>query len=442
MMEGGRAMLAEDQFAFFARNGFLRLNALEPQSCARLMEQCWSRLPPEWARDDPASWRGEVTDSCHSAGLAYRRGHLKFQKGALQSDAVAIAAAGPASPLAAAARELLGHDVAVRYRGLYLIAPFAESRQVARFCKPHVEAHPVHLIATGYLHDVPAGAGGLLVWPGSHRALFPTFGSRLEFMAGPDYERLAAEYAQQEPLELTGRAGDVFLIHHRLLHAPSLNFSDRIRMALFCDYIRSDHARLAQQRPGAGMWEDWSPRLAALPAEKPDFALRPASLGDRVGMAPAAANHTTENKRDASRLIRLIGEGELWVTVSTAPALAGTARIEPCGAAQVARLARVSAGGARLRSEAKNDIVAKLPEGAREFAVSRRWLPWRRPVPLWIRVIRVRLPFARSELLAEARLDAAAPAWQWALPAAPDALPPGAAVVGGGATGSSPRRAA
>lgn len=99
---------------------------------------------------------------------------------------------------------LLGHSLGgFRVRGLYCIAPMPESRSSRG--EPHIEAHPSQLIALCYLEDVAPRGGGLHVWPGSHRELYPALGSKLEHVSTPAYETAFARSVGLEPIEVPGR---------------------------------------------------------------------------------------------------------------------------------------------------------------------------------------------------------------------------------------------
>ena len=77
-------MLSEAQLGFFARNGYLHVSRwVDAETCSKLVDHTWTRLPPTWQRNDPATWQGSAGDSCHIADLRVRRGLFQFQKGDL-----------------------------------------------------------------------------------------------------------------------------------------------------------------------------------------------------------------------------------------------------------------------------------------------------------------------------------------------------------------------
>lgn len=388
-------MFSASQLSFFARNGFLHLsNAVPWRACDHLLRLSWKLLPENWSSIDSRTWHGPVTDSCHTGSVLYRRGHMKFQKGRFKSDPVAIDTFGPGSQLAAMVAELLGEQPEVRYRGLYIIAPVAKEAGLADYMPPHVEAHPVNIVALTYLSEVNSGGGGIRVWPGSHRELHPVFGSKFEFMATSEYNSIVKRYAALRPLELSGNAGDVILCHHRLLHAPSLNYSRRMRMAAFCDYILPNCAALARQTPSQDIWEDWAPALRQSDTgESSDHSYLKLEQWEREGIRPVPDHYTVFNKIDSSRLIRTINAREVWVLISTSAALAASVRIEPCGDVSLKDELEVAVGDQRLESVTRNDFVAKLTGAFSTLRIS----GGRRPI--FVRIVRVRAPVSESELL-------------------------------------------
>ena len=238
-------MLSQSQLGFFARNGFLHVPRWTGEdTCRQLVDHTWTRLPPEWRRDAPLTWAGSAGDSCHIAHIKVRRGVFQFQAGDLLRNPVVDGAFASNARGGELAKALLGHPLGnFKVRGLYCIVPMPEDVQYHRPVRPHIELHPSQLIALCYLEDVVPGGGGLHVWPGSHRELYPALGSKLEHIATPAYEAAFARWAGRQPLEVPGRQGDIVIIHHRLLHAPSLNRSPNMRYGFLCDYWRDDYRR-------------------------------------------------------------------------------------------------------------------------------------------------------------------------------------------------------
>lgn len=80
-------------------------------------------------------------------------------------------------------------------------------------------------------------AGNFTVWPGSHHLYEQYFRehtpqSLLEGMLPIDLP---------EPLQITGKAGDVVLVHYELAHSAAPNVSPHVRYALFFRLTHIDH---------------------------------------------------------------------------------------------------------------------------------------------------------------------------------------------------------
>jgi hypothetical protein len=424
------ALLTQEQLSAFARNGFLHVrNLIDPQTCAELVDHTWTRMPPEWTRDDPESWSGEMADSCHIADLRIRRGLLQFQKGDLIGHPV-VARAFSADALGGRlGQALLGAPLAaMRLRGLYAIVPLPENTAYSPFKKPHIESHAAQLIALCYLEDVKPGGGGLLVWPGSHRDLYPVMGSKLEHVSTPEYEEKFWRWAALEPIELHGERGDIVIIHHRLLHAPSLNRTRRIRYGFLCDYQRKDFRALSTQLPGP-LWEDW-PAIAALPShlvEGPsDYTLEPqpdealavleTARNQALSMDHGQSHPSSIRKGDASVLARSRRDGDLWMLLSDNPATKADTELFPRGSDLTEAGVEILVNGRPLASVCKYDIIGKLAALSPGDEIEVRGLDR----PAWLRVLRIRLPFIHTEILLQRALtpgvtrltfeDAAAPA--------------------------------
>lgn len=402
-------MLTQEQLSAFARNGFLHVRGLiDPETCADLVNHTWTRMPPEWSRDDPDSWSGELADSCHVADLRIRRGLLQFQKGDLIGHPTVARAFSADAIGGRLGHALLGAPLAaMRLRGLYAIVPLPDTIPYSPFKKPHIESHAAQLIALCYLDDVKPGGGGLLVWPGSHRDIYPVMGSKLEHVSTPEYEEIFWRWAALEPVEVSGERGDIVIIHHRLLHAPNINKSRRIRYGFLCDYQRADFRTLSTQRPGP-MWEDW-PAIAALPphlVEGPsDFTLGPQSPEALQALEPARAqalsmdhgnsDPSSIRKGDASVLARSRRDGDLWILLSDNAVTKNDTELFPRGSDLTEAGVEIRINGQPLSSVCKYDIISRLDALHPGDEIEVRGLDR----PAWLRVLKIRLPFIRTEIM-------------------------------------------
>lgn len=405
------SLLDDDQRGFFARNGFLHVRGLiKPDTCSKLVDHTWTRLPRDWQRDRPASWDGVVPDSCHTSDVRTRRGHLQFQKGDLLGHPVIEAAFASTAVGGELAQELIGHKLArMRVRGLYCIVPLPPSVTL-KGGRPHIESHAAQLVALCYLEDVEKGGGGLSVWPGSHREVYPAMGSKLEHVPTPAYDAVFDKWARLRPVEIPGKCGDVVIIHHRLLHAPSLNRSSRMRYGFLCDYQRDDFRRLSTEHPGADLWEDW-PAMARLRPwvrdAAPDYVLQPVEgFADVVPLHArrlSATNGRETNpsnvrKSDASALARSRRDGDVWLALSDEACTADDTELFPRGS-ELGVSVRVD--GKTVASVCRYDFFARLDLGPGEHVVEIEGLDRQ----VWLRVLSLRLPFIRSSFLARQALS-------------------------------------
>jgi len=136
-----------------------------------------------------------------------------------------------------------------------------------------------------YFDDVPLGAGGTHVWPGSHQRIWDTWqsiyrGDTLidinclslrrakhrpdEYVAPP----VPAIKADTEPVDFHGPAGSVLLWHTIGLHMAGVNTSsDVIRQATLYAFHKTPESisdERAMANPTWDLWDDWSDEVRAV----------------------------------------------------------------------------------------------------------------------------------------------------------------------------------
>jgi len=103
------------------------------------------------------------------------------------------------------------------------------------------------------LSDVPSGyAGNLTVWPGTHRifeSYFRDHGPESLLQGMPKVEL-------PEPVQITGKAGDVVLVHYQVAHGIAGNASPHIRYAVYFRLKHVDHDSLHWECM-TDVWREW-----------------------------------------------------------------------------------------------------------------------------------------------------------------------------------------
>jgi hypothetical protein len=136
-----------------------------------------------------------------------------------------------------------------------------------------------------YFGDVPLGAGGTHVWPGSHQRIWDTWQSiyrgdtlidinclslrntkhRPDGYVAPPVPDIKAD---TEPVDFHGPAGSVLLWHTIGLHMAGVNTStDVIRQATLYAFAKSPESisdERAMANPTWDIWDDWSDEVRAV----------------------------------------------------------------------------------------------------------------------------------------------------------------------------------
>lgn len=104
------------------------------------------------------------------------------------------------------------------------------------------------------LSDLPGPyRGNFTVWPGSHRLYEDYF---LEHGAQALLEGMP-KVQLPEPVQVTGKAGDAFLVHYQLAHGIACNSSPHIRYAIFFRLHHIAHEQVHWECM-TDIWREWS----------------------------------------------------------------------------------------------------------------------------------------------------------------------------------------
>ena len=249
--------LTAEDIAFFRENGYLvKRNVLDEGLMKRARDHLWENAPPQLLREDPDTWTGPFQET-NEDNMDKRHGfRWNFRRPGGEEWMIRLLATDPS--VYGMAEQLLGKGLLQepkRVRGIYCTLPYGEGPRRGTGC--HVDAHPFHLGAVGYIDDVPPDGGGFNVWPGSHREFYPMFRSQYKMEPTEGYDVVRRKVSAREPVDLHGSAGDVVFWHHRIGHMAGHNYSRQIRQAVLYDYRKTDLAQTQEEPPCADMWRDW-----------------------------------------------------------------------------------------------------------------------------------------------------------------------------------------
>lgn len=435
--------ISESDRAFLEENGYVRIaNALDPSRCENIIKYIWTLMPDRFNRADPASWTGRVQDCCNNLPLYQNRGLVRFKdKHGFAKVPVFKDAIYDNAHLLGVIAAALGRSLErVRVRGLHPNFPIPAwvpvnevmgnrihdqmSGPALQFLKiprppqlpitPHLDAHPFELSSMLYLEDVEDEAGGLAVWPGSHRLFAHAFEAEFNFLPTLAYKRLLSLLQRFRPRTLGGKKGDLIIFHNRLLHSNTFNFSNQIRYGLLIDIFGTgwnerDEAWRQKQD------EDLRARMCSKEEFKNVELVRsivetyePDAVSTFFMDHPRLRSFLTRMQKDPvgsfrrklSAKIRSRAEGDVWLVVSQGGEHKSSFKLDAYGSKEGGNF-RVEVNDARqLQSEA-GALVEKI-----ELApgLNRIRLKGDMKVPHYLRVVRTANPVETSEILTTATI--------------------------------------
>ncbi len=256
-------MLSQEILAQYDRDGYVMVSGLIPEATIASAETAmWSVLGMD--RNDPASW-SPLPDEPEGMMTAVSQGvieHFGLQDSAL------LACCTPAfydvqSQLARRNPEAF-HCRKPQPEAVWTRSVFPVSG-IWNHLGGHADGvHRPFAVFPGsfrvssltYLDTGVAQGGGTAVWPGSHRRLRETAAQDPDrYRMLPDLKNPQQKFDLGEPVELTPSRGDVLFFHYLLVHAGSLNTSNKPRFALrwMC---ACDTCRIWEKY---GKWNIWMP---------------------------------------------------------------------------------------------------------------------------------------------------------------------------------------
>lgn len=124
-----------------------------------------------------------------------------------------------------------------------------------------------------YFDDLPLGAGGLHLWPGSHARVWEAYRELKQSGSGENYDGykhpvVADIKADTEPVDTHGPAGSVVLWHSIMLHMAGVNTSsDIIRQATLYAFAKTPESmpdESVENETLDDIWADWSDEVRAV----------------------------------------------------------------------------------------------------------------------------------------------------------------------------------
>ena len=124
-----------------------------------------------------------------------------------------------------------------------------------------------------YFDDLPLGAGGLHLWPGSHARVWEAYRELKQSGSGENYDGynhpvVADIKADTEPVDTHGPAGSVVLWHSIMLHMAGVNTSsDIIRQATLYAFAKTPESMPDERVVNETLddiWADWSDEVRAV----------------------------------------------------------------------------------------------------------------------------------------------------------------------------------
>ncbi len=260
-----RVRLTRQEIEHFALEGYVvKRGVLDPGDAARAVDLMWSLMPEQFRRDDPATWRGKVTDLRGAVTLRERLGQVKLRE-EVWGQPLLDELLTRNTEIHGMVEQLLGTgrvEMPDRFRGYYPTFPTPEHGWMPVIAHvDHTRDLPFQVCVAAYFDTVVPRGGGFTVWPRSHRTLF--YHSQTLAVTEPSTKRWGFRRAFHRinrtiPVELTGRAGDIILFHNCLAHAPGLNLvPGQVRHAGFINYRTRDAVARALQPRTPAIWDDW-----------------------------------------------------------------------------------------------------------------------------------------------------------------------------------------
>lgn len=235
-------MLTASEIEFFHEQGYLiKRQVLDTSLIKECVDHFWESAPDCLDRDNPKTWHVPLP-----LEIAKKTG----KKDTVQNTTIKKLPAGReivqnSVKIRSYARSLLTDTQHIRgYRTKAIIGVLPGHPGRAMHIDGPRHAGPF-IGVVGYLDDVGQSGGGFTFHPKSHHItlpLLPTLKTDNGYSEYYDQSKNGVHQCSEPKIEFTGKAGDIVLWHHALLHQHVENNSEKIRLAIFADFLYKENA--------------------------------------------------------------------------------------------------------------------------------------------------------------------------------------------------------
>jgi hypothetical protein len=270
--------LTKSQKDDFEENGFLVVeDAVDREKCDNALETIWTTIPE--SRDNQVNGDGKESRFLLREGIelgltdtqpfeTLLRDVYPYAEALIGEGKLGSPEWEPDIPCLHAGQIAEKTDWIPEHEGMFEpVLRYPQSGEEWEPNTPHVDGAtgemaydtdylPFSIGLTLYIDRVDPGGGGFTVWPGSHK----TMNSYFEDHSYSDYledpERIQ-ELELGSPVEIARDQGALVLWHPALVHAGSLNCSDRIRMVGLQRLYRKDAVDKDTEGILTNMWSHY-----------------------------------------------------------------------------------------------------------------------------------------------------------------------------------------
>lgn len=230
--------ITQKEIQFFNENGYLiQRNVLDKALIAQCLDHYWKSAPEGFHRSDPTTWRGLLSNNAfteegiHHQDYDWKDFTLKDTpcgRSLIVENASIIEAVSALAPFPIQRSHT---------RGIFGVLPGSAGRPF------HIDGPRVlpFIGVTGLLADSSLNAGCFTFYPKSHHRVSELIeNGTLDVLKNKSQDMYKMDLWKdaliEDPVQFTGRAGDIVFWHDSLVHQYTHNLSNDIRIAMFVDF--------------------------------------------------------------------------------------------------------------------------------------------------------------------------------------------------------------